>query len=313
MSQGDVEDSADVPRVPGGLVILPPGSVRVVDADEEVFLLYSRSFENRDEDGIQGLGSVNSLANTLALNFTLHPIDRPSVEHPATKRRNRHGQPHRASKDKHEKVVEIEVYQDVTGLRSRRGDTGSVVWRASVHLARLLLQHHFFPPLPPDSALLNPALLASAHIVELGSGTGILGCALPPLLSTTGRITLTDLPELVPLLRKNAKSDRVSVEALDWTWPILPSFSADLVLCVDCIYNTALVRPLVRVLSTFDAPVLVLIELRDEDVVRAFLGEWLNWEVASTGDDPDKKKIQVWRIADGLLDPHFAAWVGWKA
>ncbi|KAG9125807.1 hypothetical protein FRC07_006153 [Ceratobasidium sp. 392] len=173
--------------------------------------------------------------------------------------------------------------------------------------ARLLLQHHFFPPLPPDSALLNPTLLASAHIIELGSGTGILGCALPPLLST-GRITLTDLPELVPLLRKNAKSDKVSVEALDWTWPMLPSFSADLVLCVDCIYNTALVRPLVRVLSMFDAPILVLIELRDEDVVRAFLEEWLNWEATSAGDDLDKKKFQLWRIADGLLDPHFAAW-----
>jgi hypothetical protein len=178
--------------------------------------------------------------------------------------------------------------------------------RSSVHLARLLLQHHFFPP-SPDSALLNPVLLASAHIVELGSGTGILGCALPSLLST-GHITLTDLPELVPLLRKNTKSDKVSVEALDWTWPILPLFAADLVLCVDCIYNTALVPPLVRVLATFDAPILVVIELRDEDVVRAFLEEWLNWESTADGD---KKTFRVWR-ADGLLDPHFAAWVGWK-
>ncbi|KAG8748418.1 hypothetical protein FRC10_005965 [Ceratobasidium sp. 414] len=302
MPQDDIEDTitpVSVPRVPGGLVILPPGSVQVVDADEEVFLLYSRSFENRDQDGIQGLGSVDSLANTLALSLTLHPVDQPLVERPA-KGRNRHGKSHRVSKDEREKVVEIQVFQDVTGLRSRKGDT-----------ARLLLQHYFFPPLPPDSALLNPALLASAHIVELGSGTGILGCALPPLLSTTGRITLTDLPELVPLLRKNAKSDKVSVEALDWTWPILPSFSADLVLCVDCIYNTALVRPLVRVLSAFDAPVFVLIELRDEDVARAFLEEWLNWEATSAGDDLDKK-FQVWRVADGLLDPHFAAWVGWK-
>ncbi|KAG8721839.1 hypothetical protein FRC08_009640 [Ceratobasidium sp. 394] len=302
------QDDADVPwHVPGGLVLLPPDSVRVVDADEEVFLLYSRSFENRDEDGIQGLGSVDSLANTLALSFTLRPVDQPLVERPA-KGRNRHAKSHRASKT-YEKIVEIEIYQDVTSLRSRKGDTGSVVWRASVHLARLLLQHHFFPPLPPQSPLLNPTLLASAHILELGSGTGILGCALPPLLST-GHITLTDIPELVPLLRKNAKSDKVSVEALDWTWPILPAFSADLVLCVDCIYNTALVRPLIRVLSTLDAPVLVLIELRDEDVVRAFLEEWLNWEATSVG--PDKKKFQVWRVADGLLDPHFAAWVGWK-
>jgi len=29
-----------------------------------------------------------------------------------------------------EKTVEIELHQDKTALRSRRGDTGSVVWRA---------------------------------------------------------------------------------------------------------------------------------------------------------------------------------------
>ncbi|KAG8735156.1 hypothetical protein FRC12_018199, partial [Ceratobasidium sp. 428] len=233
-SSDDIEDliahGISMPQVPGrGLVNLPLGSVQVTDADEEVFLLYSRSFENRDEDGIQGLGSVDSRANVLTLSFTLRPpADQLMV--PVTRGRSRVGRTRRESKDnKHEKVIEIEVSQDVTSLRSRKGDTGSVVWRASVHLARLLLQHYFFPLLPPDAPLLNPALLASAHILELGSGTGVLGCALPPLFST-GRITLTDLPELVPLLRKNAKSDKVSVEALDWTWPILPSFSADLIL-----------------------------------------------------------------------------------
>lgn len=177
-----------------------------------------------------------------------------------------------------------------------------------MHLARLLLQHHFFPPSPPDAALLNPAHLASARILELGSGTGILGCALLPLVPS-GHITLTDLPELVPLLRKNTKSEKVSVEPLDWTWEILPSFVADLVLCVDCIYNTSLVRPLVRVLATFDAPVMVVIELRDESVVREFLEEWLSWKSIS-GDR--NKAFRVWRLPDGLLDPHFAAWVGWK-
>lgn len=180
-----------------------------------------------------------------------------------------------------------------------------------MHLARLLLQQHYFPPSPPQSALLNPTRLANARIIELGSGTGILGCALLPILSNNGRITLTDLPELVPLLRKNAKSDQVSVEPLDWTWPILPRFTADLVLCVDCIYNTALVRPLVRVLATFDAPVLVVIELRDEDVVREFLKEWLEWKPRG-GESFDHTGFEVWRVSDGLLDPHFAAWVGWK-
>ena len=64
-----------------------------------------------------------------------------------------------------------------------------------------------------------------------------------------------------------------------------------------------------RVLATCDAPVMVVIELRDESVVREFLEEWLNWRSISDGQN---KVFRIWRLPDGLLDPHFAAWVGWK-
>jgi hypothetical protein len=33
-----------------------------------------------------------------------------------------------------EKTIEIELHQDKTALRSRKGDTGSVVWRARYHV-----------------------------------------------------------------------------------------------------------------------------------------------------------------------------------
>lgn len=36
-----------------------------------------------------------------------------------------------------EKTVEIELHQDKTALRSRKGDTGSVVWRARYHIILL--------------------------------------------------------------------------------------------------------------------------------------------------------------------------------
>ncbi|KAG8714858.1 hypothetical protein FRC11_006774 [Ceratobasidium sp. 423] len=300
---GPTGDDLSLPRLPGDLVTLPQGSSRVLDADEEVFILYSRHFENRDEDGIQGLGSVDSLAGTLSLGFTLTPPSpEPSqtvTEKPKSKGRGRHK---KNPKSETEKTIEIELFQDVTGLRSRKGDT-----------AKLLLQQHYFPPHPPHSALLNPTHLANSRIVELGSGTGVIGCALLPLLSGSGNITLTDLPELIPLLRKNAKSAKISVEPLDWTWQILPKFTADLVLCIDCIYNTALVRPLVRVLGTFDAPILVVIELRDEDVVRDFLKEWLEWRSHTGNEVSGEEGFQVWRLADHLLSPRFVAWLGWKA
>ncbi|CAE7168971.1 unnamed protein product [Rhizoctonia solani] len=309
-------DSPELPRLPGDLVVLPRGSCQVLDVDEEVFILYSRHFENKDEDGIQGLGSVDSLAGNLSLNFTIKPSspepDHASPEKSRLKGRTRHKKASNSKSEQAEKTIEIEIFQDVTGLRSRKGDTGSVVWRASVHLAKLLLQQYYFPPHPPHSALFNPNRLANSRIVELGSGTGVLGRALLPLLSDNGHITLTDLPELTPLLRKNAKSDKVSVEPLDWTWQILPKLTADLVLCVDCIYNTALVRPLVRVLGTFDAPVLVVIELRDEDVVREFLREWLEWRPHTGSQVPEGGGFQVWRLADHLLSSRFVAWLGWK-
>jgi hypothetical protein len=89
--------------------------------------LYSRHFENRDEDGIQGLGSVDSLAGSLALSFTLSPSTPEIVQGFKTKDRRRHRKAQNSKSGPVEKVVEIEVFQDVTGLRSRKGDTGKIV------------------------------------------------------------------------------------------------------------------------------------------------------------------------------------------
>jgi hypothetical protein len=137
--------SSEWPRTPGDIVVLPQGSSRVVDPDEEVcrterniarlypspvkvFLLYSRPFENKDEDGIQGLGSIDSLAGTLTLSFTLSPprpdADHAQPENPKPKGRSRRKKTQSPKAEQGEKQVEIELFQDVTGLRSRKGDTG---------------------------------------------------------------------------------------------------------------------------------------------------------------------------------------------
>ncbi|GAW05253.1 cmp dcmp deaminase family [Lentinula edodes] len=80
----------------------------------------------------------------------------------------------------------------------RKGDTGSVVWKASVDLAFSILQHERFP------STLHPFLdltqLKNAHLLELGSGTGILCVALSPFVRN---YTCTDLPDLLPLIHKN--------------------------------------------------------------------------------------------------------------
>ena len=56
------------------------------------------------------------------------------------------------------------------------------------------------------------------QVLELGSGTGFVGLALAKLGAS--RVTLTDLPQRLPILKRNVEEngleDAVSVQALAW-------------------------------------------------------------------------------------------------
>ena len=148
--------------------------------------------------------------------------------------------------------------------------------------------------------------------------------------------TVTDIDELIPLIRKNiarnlpalpAPTSRskhpppaapnVTATALDWValhaapMPLrarlVPAEPVDLLLVVDCIYHPSLLPPL---LTTIDyltvagrTAVVVVVELRAEDVIREFLQLWL--ELSSGAE------WEIWSVG-GLLDGPYAAWVGWK-
>lgn len=177
------------------------------------------------------------------------------------------------------------------------------------------------------------AKLREAHILELGcvlphpysppclthplyfvnrAGTGLLALALGPLVR---RYTATDIPALLPLLRKNVVSlpptatNTVTVTALDWTLPALRQIDVcvdppDVLLVVDCIYHPTLVRPLLATMTALAAPrhtlALVVAELRAEDVLREFLESWieLGW--------------RVWSVGEGLLGLRWGMWVAWR-
>jgi hypothetical protein len=81
--------------------------------------------------------------------------------------------------------------------------------------------------------------------------------------------------------------------------------SFDLVLVVDCIYHPSLLPALVDTINFVTTPcnttVLVVVELRSDDVVRNFLELWLGsggWEIR--------------RVGGNLLKVTYAMWVGWK-
>ena len=159
----------------------------------------------------------------------------------------------------------------------------------------------------PHSYILNPTSTNRA-------GTGLLALALSPLVR---KYTATDIPALLPLLRKNLLSapasrptstSTVTVTALDWTLPAqrqldIHTDPPDILLVVDCIYHPTLVHPLLTTMTSLTAPghtlALVVAELRAEDALRDFLEGWieLGWH--------------VWSVAESLLGPRWGMWVAW--
>jgi hypothetical protein len=155
----------------------------------------------------------------------------------------------------------------------------------------------------------------------------LLSIALSPLVR---RYTVTDIDALLPLIRKNLSlnfdswsttqsglpGSNVYVEALDWqtlesTTPLFRSrcFSfepIDLVLVVDCIYHPTLLLPLVETVDFLAIPgrtaVLVIVELRAEDVIREFLNLWIS-----------RKGWEIWRVGGGFLGIPYVMWLGWKS
>ncbi|KAF8655035.1 hypothetical protein AX16_003271 [Volvariella volvacea WC 439] len=182
------------------LLNLPPDSELVTDADEEVFILYSNLQQSANSTSssngeFRGLGYVDSRTDVLTIQYELQPPKLGVQTAPSGPSKRAHK--HVKAKPPEPKVANIQLAQDKTALRSRKGDTGSVVWRASIDFARLILQQLHGQV---ENPLLKPDLLKDAHVLELGAGTGLLSIAFSPYVS---HFTVTDISELLPLIHKN--------------------------------------------------------------------------------------------------------------
>ncbi|KAL5513209.1 RKM5 [Sanghuangporus vaninii] len=206
---------------PTGLIRLPSSSVRVEDPEEEVFLLYTALSSRKPHDissiSFPGLGSVNSKQDTITVRFTLPSRSKPDKSGettPRTKKLDKNAKLGTSPKvdrkrakssatvsDGEERTLEIELVQDKTALRSKRGDTGSVLWRVSVALGQALLND--FSSDSPCS-LFDPEKLKNCNVLELGAGTGLLSLVFAPWVH---HYTATDLDYLVPLIRKNVTTN----------------------------------------------------------------------------------------------------------
>jgi hypothetical protein len=145
---------------PPGPISLPTNATFVSDADEEIFLLYTRLAalkppDTTDAGHFHGLGSENSKEDALVVHIELTPpsgsrlsLRKPEKVNRKADRRNRVGKRKGSGsksatsmgaedgfapghKGEHEPLVfEYQLFQDKTALRSRGGDTGSVLWKA---------------------------------------------------------------------------------------------------------------------------------------------------------------------------------------
>ncbi|THU80520.1 hypothetical protein K435DRAFT_695448, partial [Dendrothele bispora CBS 962.96] len=294
-----------------------------------VFFLYTdlQSHPQSQQDAtFRGLGHVDSHKDVLVVTLELtKPPEPDNVEvHHEKSGRSRKKRPSSHKRDLMGMDIEVQIAQDKTALRSRKGDTGSVVWKASVDFGHLILQNVHFPT-HNICPLFDYAKLKKSHVLELGyisilSGTGLLSVLLSPLVQ---KYTATDIEDLIPLIQKNldlnlSANSNVNAAPLDWlviqkTTSKMRSQhfsfdSIDLLLIVDCIYHPSLLPALLETIDYLAIPglttVLVVVELRADDVIREFLDRWLKMACWT-----------IWRVGGGdgcLMGRPYVLWVGVK-
>jgi predicted nicotinamide N-methyase len=102
----------------------------------------------------------------------------------------------------------VTVGEETSGVLEREG-TGTVIWECGIVLASYLAAE----------AKRQPGWLVERSVLELGSGTGIVGLAAAAL---GGSVLVTDEKDVVPLLQKNIDLNPglrgpIRAEELDWS------------------------------------------------------------------------------------------------
>lgn len=159
---------------------------------------------------------------------------------------------------------EIEILDKLLEISQiEEGDTGVVVWDAALVLAKYLE--------------LRKEDICGKKIIELGSGTGVVGLAAATLGAD---VIVSDLEDNLQLMKQNISSNQeiisgdIKAEVLVWgdhlkIKKLTASEDFDFVLAADCVYYEQALDDLVdtiRQLCTVNTQVLISYEERDSDV-----------------------------------------------
>lgn len=210
-------------------------------------------------------------------------------------------------------------------LQSARagGTTAAAVWRICVHLCEWLASS-------TNPLFLQSVLNQNSAVIELGSGiSGLVPSVLGPRV---GRMLATDQQYALKLLEANVDSNRlrpkkgskasrlrsatnnIEVLSLDWEQDDIEAFlrcqvlesGVDAIIVCDCVFNYALIQPLVQVCTEICQarqrkketgeetlqPTLCIIaqQLRQPDVCESWLRDFM-------------MAFRVWRLPDNVLTP----------
>ncbi|TVY43798.1 Diaminohydroxyphosphoribosylamino-pyrimidine deaminase [Lachnellula occidentalis] len=273
--------------------LLPALGPEIEDPEEEAFLLFTQSIPS------QNLGFVDSKASTLELTIG----DR-----------------------------DLTIHQSPTILSSNRGGgtTGAVVWKITPLFASWITTS-------TNPFVKHGILDSNSAVLELGCGiSGIIGLTLGPYVAS---YVLTDQDYVMKLLnqnlagncqdtstsaskgrKSNAKPKRgstsvnvaqnaskITARHLDWetdevTASLLGSGSFDAVIACDCIYNDALIQPLVQ--TCIDACQLKLSDTANQKecpTVCIVAQQLRSAEVFEAWLKAFSKAFRVWRLPDEEL------------
>ena len=143
-------------------------------------------------------------------------------------------------------TIRLEGSKDIILRREPMAGTGGLVWPAGELLARKLCRMQ--------------EQLRDKTILELGSGTGIVGLSVCTNMDLgKGTLYLTDLEKVLASMRHNVELNgspaNLQIRALSWGDEVSEELlSPDIVLMADCIYLEALFEPLIDTLLQVIGP-----------------------------------------------------------
>ncbi|KAK2750639.1 dolichyl-diphosphooligosaccharide--protein glycosyltransferase subunit 1 [Myotisia sp. PD_48] len=171
---------------------------------------------------------------------------------------------------------------------------GGQIWPAGVLLAKYMIEHH---------ASIN---LIGKTIIELGSGSGLVGLAVARGCTIDSSIYVTDQIPMLPLMQQNialnSMTDSVHAAVLDWgDMPALQTLpKAQVILAADCVYFEPafplLIQTLDGLLDTEDSVCYFCFKRRRKADIRFFKQARKLFDVVEVTEGFDREHCRKERI-----------------